>query len=125
VTAWEHHVPLAFHSGREADHSPPSSAEVKEWVELCLHSPNAPSWRGARLGRAQGQFYLTFTFTFIHHFHLKHFSTSFSSHFVSEFQYSFLVAFCLLRATSAISAVTPTVFSAERFNEYTDIVIYV
>jgi hypothetical protein len=25
--------------GREADHSPPSSAEVKEWVELCLHSP--------------------------------------------------------------------------------------
>jgi hypothetical protein len=28
---------LAFHSGREADHSPPSSAEIKEWVELCLH----------------------------------------------------------------------------------------
>jgi hypothetical protein len=25
---------LAFHSGREADHSPPSSAEIKEWVEL-------------------------------------------------------------------------------------------
>jgi hypothetical protein len=25
---------LAFHSGREADHSPPSSAEVKGWVEL-------------------------------------------------------------------------------------------
>jgi hypothetical protein len=25
---------LAFHSGREADHSPPSSAEVKEWVEF-------------------------------------------------------------------------------------------
>jgi hypothetical protein len=25
---------LAFHSGREADHSPLSSAEVKEWVEL-------------------------------------------------------------------------------------------
>jgi hypothetical protein len=23
--------------GREADHSPPSSAEVKEWVELYLH----------------------------------------------------------------------------------------
>jgi len=23
---------LAFHSGREAEHSPPSSAEVKEWV---------------------------------------------------------------------------------------------
>jgi hypothetical protein len=34
---------------READHSPPSSAEVKEWVELYLHSPNTPSWRGALL----------------------------------------------------------------------------
>jgi hypothetical protein len=49
VTAWEHHLPLAFHSGREA----PSSAEVKEWVELYLHSPNAPSWCGAQLGGAQ------------------------------------------------------------------------
>jgi hypothetical protein len=35
--------------GREADHSPPSSAEVKECVELYLHSPNTPSWRGAHL----------------------------------------------------------------------------
>jgi hypothetical protein len=33
--------------GREADHSPPSSAEVKECLELYLHSPNTPSWRGA------------------------------------------------------------------------------
>jgi hypothetical protein len=39
---------LAFHSGREADHSPSSSAEVKEWVELYFHSPNTPSWRGAQ-----------------------------------------------------------------------------
>jgi hypothetical protein len=46
---------LAFHSGREADHSPPSSAEVKKWVELHLHSPNTPSWRDAQLGGAQGQ----------------------------------------------------------------------
>jgi hypothetical protein len=51
---------LAFHSGREADHSPPSSAEVKEWVELYLHSPRTPSWRGAQLGGAQGQLYLYF-----------------------------------------------------------------
>jgi hypothetical protein len=29
--------------GREADHSPPSSAEVKEYVELYLHSPNTTS----------------------------------------------------------------------------------
>jgi hypothetical protein len=35
--------------GREADHSPPSSAEVIEWVELYLHSPNTNSWRGAQL----------------------------------------------------------------------------
>jgi hypothetical protein len=41
---------LAFHSGSEADHSPPSGAEVKEGVEVHLQSPNAPSWRGAWLG---------------------------------------------------------------------------
>jgi hypothetical protein len=39
---------LAFHSGREADHSPPPSAE------LYLHSPNTTSWRGGQLGGAQG-----------------------------------------------------------------------
>jgi hypothetical protein len=33
--------------GREADHSPLSSAKVKECEELYLHSPNTPSWRGA------------------------------------------------------------------------------
>jgi hypothetical protein len=27
----------------------PSSAEVKEWVELYVHSPNTPSWRGDQL----------------------------------------------------------------------------
>jgi hypothetical protein len=31
---------------READHSPPSSTEVKECVELYLHSRNTLSWRG-------------------------------------------------------------------------------
>jgi len=35
--------------GCEADHSPPSSAEVKEWVELYLHSPDMPLWHGAQL----------------------------------------------------------------------------
>jgi hypothetical protein len=43
--------------GREADHSP-YSAEVKEYVELYLYSPNTPSWRGAQLKKAQGQLYL-------------------------------------------------------------------
>jgi len=33
--------------GREADHSPPSRAEVKECVELYIHSPNTPSWHAA------------------------------------------------------------------------------
>jgi hypothetical protein len=33
--------------GREADHSPASSAKVKECVELYLHPSNTPSWRGA------------------------------------------------------------------------------
>jgi hypothetical protein len=33
--------------GRKADHSPPTSTEVKECVEPYLHSPNTPSWRGA------------------------------------------------------------------------------
>jgi len=45
VTACEHHVPLAFHSGREADHSPQSSAEVKNAWMYYLHSPNTSSWR--------------------------------------------------------------------------------
>jgi len=33
--------------GREADHSPPSSDKVKEWVGLYLHSHNTSSWPGA------------------------------------------------------------------------------
>jgi hypothetical protein len=45
--------------GREADHSPSSSAEVKEWVEIYLHSPNMPSWRGAQLKHRENfTFYL-------------------------------------------------------------------
>jgi hypothetical protein len=33
--------------GREDGHSPPSSAEVEECVELYLHSLNTPSLNGA------------------------------------------------------------------------------
>jgi hypothetical protein len=36
-------VPGALSLGREAENSPPSSAEVKECVELYLHFPNTPS----------------------------------------------------------------------------------
>jgi hypothetical protein len=46
--------------GREADHSPPSSAEIKEWVELYLHPPNMPSWCGAQFKHRDN---FTFTFT--------------------------------------------------------------
>ena len=31
-------------SGRGVDHPPPSSAEVKERIELYLYSPSGPSW---------------------------------------------------------------------------------
>jgi hypothetical protein len=48
--------------GLEADHSPPFSAEVKEWVELYFHSSNTPSWRGAQLKhRDNFTFYLYLT----------------------------------------------------------------
>jgi hypothetical protein len=33
--------------GREADHSPPSSAEVKEYEKLYPQYPNTSSWSGA------------------------------------------------------------------------------
>jgi hypothetical protein len=45
--------------GCEVDHSPPSGVEVKECVELYLHSHNTPSWRGAPLRKAQRRLYLT------------------------------------------------------------------
>jgi hypothetical protein len=49
--------------GRDADHSPPSSSEVKECVELYLHSSTTPSWRGSQLKHRNN---FTFTFTFVH-----------------------------------------------------------
>jgi hypothetical protein len=42
-------TPVVNRPGREADHSPPSSAEC---VELYLHSPSTPTWRGAYLSIA-------------------------------------------------------------------------
>jgi len=45
--------------GCEADHSLSSSAEVKECVEPCPHSPNTPSWRGAQFKKCRDHF--TFT----------------------------------------------------------------
>jgi len=39
--------------GRVANHSPPSNAEVKECLEIYLHSPNTSSWRGAQFKGAR------------------------------------------------------------------------
>jgi hypothetical protein len=44
--------------GREADHSPPSSAEVKQCVELYIHSPKTPSWRGVPLKKKKIYIYI-------------------------------------------------------------------
>jgi hypothetical protein len=46
-------IPGALSLG-EADHSHPSSAEVKECVELYLHSPSMLSWRGTQLRKGTG-----------------------------------------------------------------------
>jgi hypothetical protein len=40
--------------GREADNSPPSSDEVKEFVELYFHHSNTPSWHVAQLKSSTG-----------------------------------------------------------------------
>jgi hypothetical protein len=48
--------------GPEADYSPPSSAEVKEWLELYLHSPNTLPWRGAQLKQRDNFTFTSFNF---------------------------------------------------------------
>jgi hypothetical protein len=40
--------------GREDDYSPPSSAEVKECVELYIYSLNTPSWHDAEYKKSTG-----------------------------------------------------------------------
>jgi hypothetical protein len=50
--------PAVKQPGLEANHSPPSSAEVKECVELYLYSHSTPSWPGARLKHRDFTFYL-------------------------------------------------------------------
>jgi hypothetical protein len=62
---------LAFHSGREADHSPPSSAEVEEWVELYIHSPNTPSWLGAQLGEHRDNFTLPLPYYYYYYYYIS------------------------------------------------------
>jgi hypothetical protein len=52
--------------GCEADHSPPF-AEVNECVELYLHSPHTPSWRGAQL-KHRVIFYLYLPFLNVSYF---------------------------------------------------------
>jgi hypothetical protein len=47
--------------GHEAGYSPPSSAEVKECLDLYFHSPSMPLWCGDQLKKAWGQLKLTFS----------------------------------------------------------------
>jgi len=47
----------------EADHSPPYSSDIKVCVELCLRSPNTPSWRGTQLKTHRDNF----TLLYLHH----------------------------------------------------------
>jgi hypothetical protein len=51
--------------GRDADHSPPSSAEVKYEQELYLLSPHVPPWRVA------GQLYFFYNYVHIFLYRLK------------------------------------------------------
>jgi hypothetical protein len=46
--------------GRKYDHSPPYSAEVKECMELYLHSPNTPLWSGVQLKKHKNNFTLPY-----------------------------------------------------------------
>jgi len=48
-------VQAALSLGHEADHSPLSSAEAKEYVDLYLPFPNTLSWHDAQL-KAHGKF---------------------------------------------------------------------
>jgi len=50
----------------EADHSPPSNAKVKEYVELYIHSPNTPSCHGAYLSKRVTLSLPSFTSTFFY-----------------------------------------------------------
>jgi hypothetical protein len=73
-------VPGAFslgvkRPGREATHSPSSSADVKECVELYLHSPNTLSWRGAQLKHRDNFTFYLYLYTHTH----THTHTQFSS----------------------------------------------
>jgi hypothetical protein len=55
--------------GREVNHSPPSSDEVKENVELYLHFPNKPSRKCAQLKKKHSD---NFIFTFTVKYHIIH-----------------------------------------------------
>jgi len=69
--------------GCEADHSPPSNAEVKEWVELYLYSPNTPSQRGAQLKNAREQLDLYFYIYAYSPFFYTNFNVSSSNYMCS------------------------------------------
>jgi hypothetical protein len=71
--------------GRDADHSPPSSAEVKKEQELYLLSPHAPPWRVA------GSLYL-FIILLSSHLHVNLRSDLVPSGYLTKTVYEFLIS---------------------------------
>jgi hypothetical protein len=55
-------LPGVKRPGHEAHYSPPSSAELKECVELYFHSPNTPAWRGAQFKKKHRDNFHYYTF---------------------------------------------------------------
>jgi hypothetical protein len=99
--------------GREADHSPPSNAEVRERVELYFHSTNTPPWRGAQLKHRDNLTYvfalllflrsclLSFTYflpSFLVHLHTSLFLRPYHSFMLSLLHLRFLSYFSLSRS---------------------------
>jgi hypothetical protein len=83
--------------------SPPSSAEVKECVELYLHSPNTPSWRGAQLKISHRD---NFTFTLFINMNQWENPTT---HITQASSFRLYVAPSLLYATSPVQLILPFV----------------
>jgi hypothetical protein len=84
-------IPGVKRSGYEADHSPPSSAKVKECVEL-FHSPSKPSWRGLHCRNEQ-----RILRAFCLNVKLYHISLNYSFHISSSYLNKVKLSLCLIK----------------------------
>jgi hypothetical protein len=85
-------VPLAVHSGREVNHSPPSGAGGRGVGGAVPPLPHAPSWRDAQVGGAQGQIYLSYLRSNIILTSISRSSRDLPSGFPIKFFYSFHIS---------------------------------